>query len=195
MIMEDRQITIGNTVHSVQYIYCNEVLKTSIYPETQIYVRRHVRRMHLPIYTIYKFEKVANVKSFVKEGAGRKPQMTKQHQSFTSCPWNMKYFYVHWYMQTAESIFAKVKNKCLLSLHRSKILNTVCRQIIYWYLDVKVPVPCSRNHWLGDKVNSGIGLSYRQDRLHGWRVGTTTLCRSWLHPPVRDLWIRLLDIQ
>jgi hypothetical protein len=25
----------------------------------------------------------------------------------------------------------------------------------------------------------------------GWRVGTTTLCRSWLYPPVMDLWIRL----
>jgi hypothetical protein len=24
---------------------------------------------------------------------------------------------------------------------------------------------------------------------------TTTLCRSWLYPPVRDLWIRLLDLQ
>jgi hypothetical protein len=68
--------------------------------------------MHLPVYTIYKFEKVANVKSFVKEGAGRKPQMTKQHQSFASCPRNMKYFYVHlWYMPTAEIFFAKEKNK------------------------------------------------------------------------------------
>ncbi len=43
--------------------------------------------------------------------------------------------------------------------------------------------------WLGDKV---IELSYRHSRLHGWRVGTTTLCRSWLYPPVRDLWIQLL---
>ncbi len=38
----------------------------------------------------------------------------------------------------------------------------------------------------------GIGLSYRHARLHGWRAGTTTLCRSWLYPPVMDLWIRLL---
>jgi hypothetical protein len=43
--------------------------------------------------------------------------------------------------------------------------------------------------WLGVKVNSGIGLSYRHARLHGWRAGTTTLCRSWLYPPVRYLWI------
>jgi hypothetical protein len=50
------------------------------------------------------------VKSFVKEGAGRKPQMTKQHQSFASCSRNMKYFYVHWYTQTVEIFFAKVKN-------------------------------------------------------------------------------------
>jgi hypothetical protein len=35
----------------------------------------------------------------------------------------------------------------------------------------------------GDKVNSGIGLSY-------WQANTTTLCRSQLYPPVRDLWIR-----
>ncbi len=25
--------------------------------------------------------------------------------------------------------------------------------------------------WLGDKVNSSIGLSYRHERLHGWRAG------------------------
>ncbi len=42
--------------------------------------------------------------------------------------------------------------------------------------------------WLGDKVNSGIGLSYQHSRLHGWRAGTTTL-----YPPVKDLWIRQLD--
>jgi hypothetical protein len=30
-----------------------------------------------------------------------------------------------------------------------------------------------------DKVNSGVGLSYRAARLHGLgRAGTTTLCRS-----------------
>ncbi len=27
----------------------------------------------------------------------------------------------------------------------------------------------------------------------GWRAGTTTLCQSWLYPPVIDLWIRLLE--
>jgi hypothetical protein len=37
--------------------------------------------------------------------------------------------------------------------------------------------------WLGDKVNSGIGLSYRPSS-HDFI--------SWLYPPVRDLWIRLL---
>ncbi len=46
--------------------------------------------------------------------------------------------------------------------------------------------------WLGDKVNSGIGLSYQHARLLGWRTGTTTLCRSWLYSPVSDLGIRLL---
>jgi len=43
-----------------------------------------------------------------------------------------------------------------------------------------------------DKVNFGIGLSYRRARQHGWRASTATLCRSWLYPPVRDLWIWLL---
>ncbi len=46
--------------------------------------------------------------------------------------------------------------------------------------------------WQGNKVNSGIGLSYRHAWLHGWRASTTTLCRSWLSTPVRGLWIRLL---
>ncbi len=32
-------------------------------------------------------------------------------------------------------------------------------------------------------------------QIHGWRTGTTTLCRSWLYPPVRDLWIRLLYLK
>jgi hypothetical protein len=53
------------------------------------------------------------------------------------------------------------------------------------------PVAEFINPWLGDKVNFGIGLSYRHARLHGWRAGTTTLFRSWLYPPVRDLWLRL----
>jgi hypothetical protein len=39
--------------------------------------------------------------------------------------------------------------------------------------------------WLRDKVNSGIGLSYRPASHVAW---------SWLHPPVRDLWIRLLVV-
>ncbi len=43
----------------------------------------------------------------------------------------------------------------------------------------------------GQKVNSGIGMSFRPARLHGLtRAGTTTLCRSWLYPPVMDPWIR-----
>ncbi len=43
----------------------------------------------------------------------------------------------------------------------------------------------------GDKVNSGIGLSNRHARLHGWQAVTTTLCRSWLYPPSRRSRIRL----
>jgi hypothetical protein len=35
----------------------------------------------------------------------------------------------------------------------------------------------------GDKVNSA--------RLHGAAASTTTQCRSWLYPPITDLWIRL----
>ncbi len=37
--------------------------------------------------------------------------------------------------------------------------------------------------WLWDKVNSGIGLSYRPASHEAWRTGTTTLCRSWLYLP------------
>ncbi len=38
----------------------------------------------------------------------------------------------------------------------------------------------------GDKVNSGIGLSYRPAvPCIAWRASTTTQCRSWLYPPVR----------
>ncbi len=44
----------------------------------------------------------------------------------------------------------------------------------------------------GKKINSGIGLSYPPTNHVAWRAGTTILCRSWLYPPVRDLWIRLL---
>ncbi len=38
----------------------------------------------------------------------------------------------------------------------------------------------------GDKVNSGIGLSYRPARLHWLADCATNLCRSQLYPPVRD---------
>ncbi len=38
----------------------------------------------------------------------------------------------------------------------------------------------------GNKVNSGVGLSYWPTRLHGWRAGTTTPWRSQLYRPVRD---------
>ncbi len=37
---------------------------------------------------------------------------------------------------------------------------------------------------LGDKANSDIGLSYRPASHVAWRAGTTTLCRSWLYPPL-----------
>jgi hypothetical protein len=60
----------------------------------------------------------------------------------------------------------------------------------YLIVDSTVHSPIAES-WLVDKVNSGIGLSYRQARLHGWWASTTTLCWSWLYPPVRDLWIRL----
>ncbi len=45
-------------------------------------------------------------------------------------------------------------------------------------------------YW-GDKVNCGIGLSHRPARLHGLAGRHDNLCRSWLYPPVMDLWIRL----
>jgi hypothetical protein len=38
----------------------------------------------------------------------------------------------------------------------------------------------------GDKVDYGIGLSYRPVRLHKWRAGTTALCHSRPYPPARD---------
>ncbi len=34
--------------------------------------------------------------------------------------------------------------------------------------------------WLGDKVNSGIGLSYRPSSHVAWHADTTSLCWSWL---------------
>jgi hypothetical protein len=39
----------------------------------------------------------------------------------------------------------------------------------------------------GDKVDSGIGLSYRAARLHRLAGGTTTLCWSQLYPPIQGL--------
>ncbi len=41
--------------------------------------------------------------------------------------------------------------------------------------------------WLGDIVDSGLGLSYRHaiDYI-GWRADMTTLCQRRLYPPVRD---------
>jgi hypothetical protein len=46
------------------------------------------------------------------------------------------------------------------------------------------PVAKFRDPWLGDKVDSGIGLSYRAGPpTHvAWRTGMKTLCRSWLYP-------------
>ncbi len=49
--------------------------------------------------------------------------------------------------------------------------------------------------WRGDKVNSGIGMSYGQLAHVAWRAGTTTLCRSWPYLPSQDLWIRLLVLR
>jgi len=41
--------------------------------------------------------------------------------------------------------------------------------------------------YMGDKADSGIGLSYRPARLHtGCRAGTTSLCGSQLYPPFRN---------
>ncbi len=46
--------------------------------------------------------------------------------------------------------------------------------------------------WIGDKVNSDIGMSCRPAIAYiAWRAGTTTLCWSWPYQPVGDLWIRL----
>ncbi len=45
---------------------------------------------------------------------------------------------------------------------------------------------------LGNKVNFCIGFSYRPASHVAWRAGTTIPCRSWLYPPVMDIWIRLL---
>ncbi len=55
----------------------------------------------------------------------------------------------------------------------------------------RLPVAKIIDFWLGDKVNSGIGLLYRPNSHVACGAGTTTLCRSWLYPPVRDLWIQL----
>jgi hypothetical protein len=66
------------------------------------------------------------------------------------------------------------------------------RYILYQRLIFKVLKPVVKfiDSDCGDKVNSGIGLSYRPARLYiyiyylGWRVRTTTLRRSQLYPPV-----------
>ncbi len=50
---------------------------------------------------------------------------------------------------------------------------------------------------LGEKVDSGIGLSYRPASpcTHvAWWADTTISCRSWLYHPSKGLWIRLLVI-
>jgi hypothetical protein len=46
--------------------------------------------------------------------------------------------------------------------------------------------------WRGWSQLRHRGLSYWPASHVAWRAGTTTLCRSWFYPPVRDLWIRLL---
>jgi hypothetical protein len=93
--------------------------------------------MHLPIYTIYKFEKVANVKSFVKEESTDDKATSK----FCILPQEYEIFLCPLEYADCGNLLCQGKNKYLLSFHRSKILNTVCRQIIYWYLNVKVPIP------------------------------------------------------
>jgi len=69
----------------------------------------------------------------------------------------------------------------------------LCRVPHQAALVIKAPIAVAEfiDPWLGDTVKSGMGLSYRHARLHAWRACTTTLCRSWLSSPVRDLWIRL----
>jgi hypothetical protein len=71
-------------------------------------------------------------------------------------------------------------------------MNSASESIHYGRLP---PAISSQIHspWLGDKVTSGIGLSYWQARLRGWRAGTTTQSGVDFIPPVRDLWIRLQD--
>jgi hypothetical protein len=58
---------------------------------------------------------------------------------------------------------------------------------------VKCPLPV--RHWDLLIVLPRWWTHTRQSctRLHGWHAGTTTLCQSWLLPPVRDLKIRLLS--
>jgi hypothetical protein len=50
--------------------------------------------------------------------------------------------------------------------------------------------------WLWDKVNSGIGVAVpaRQTYSTWLAVRYENLCRSWLYPTVRDLWIPLLVV-
>ncbi len=51
------------------------------------------------------------------------------------------------------------------------------------------PVPVAEfiDPWLEDKSTPGsVVVPARQAT---WLAGTTTICRRWLYPPVRDLWI------
>jgi hypothetical protein len=96
--------------------------------------------MHLLIYTIYKFEKVANVKSFVKGGSWEETTDDKATSKFCILPQEYEIFLCPLEYADCGNLLCQGKNKYLLSFHRSKILNTVCRQIIYWYLDVTVPI-------------------------------------------------------
>ncbi len=54
-----------------------------------------------------------------------------------------------------------------------------------------IPIAEFVDPWLGDKVNSGKGLSYWPTSHVAWQAGTTAPCLSWLSPPVRDQWIWL----
>ncbi len=91
-------------------------------------------------------------------------------------------------------IFRSVFFSVCLGLGSSFLLDVLLTHSLYLCKAVAEFI----DSWQGDKINPGIGLSYRHPRLHGWRVGTTTLCRSWLYPSIRDLWnnieIRLLEI-
>ncbi len=72
--------------------------------------------------------------------------------------------------------------------HRETLLENKHALWVYWYvLCLQSLSPVSWNQilspLLGDKVDYGIGLSYRPARL------TTTICLSQLYPPGQGLWI------